>query len=65
MKTSIPPLAALLLARMFGSDWPDCLLRSSHAGWTGVRRGLTEVVSSGEQSAFWGGNAARIHGFEG
>ncbi len=49
---------------MFGSDWPVCLLRSSHAGWTGICRNLTEPLAPAEQSAFWGGNAARIYGFQ-
>jgi L-fuconolactonase len=49
---------------MFGSDWPVCLLRSSHAGWTRICADLTKSLSSEEQAAFWGGNAARIYGFE-
>jgi len=46
---------------MFGSDWPVCLLRSSHAEWTRTCAGLTNSLSSGEQAAFWGGNAKRIY----
>ena len=50
---------------MFGSDWPVCLLRSSHAGWTRICADLTKDLGPDEQAAFWGGNAARIYGFEG
>ena len=46
---------------MFGSDWPVCLLRSSHAGWTGICRDLTNHLSFDEQTAFWGGNATSIY----
>jgi len=48
---------------MFGSDWPVCLLRSSHAEWTRLADDLTRELSTDEQAAFWGGNAARIYGF--
>jgi L-fuconolactonase len=50
---------------MFGSDWPVCLIRTSHAGWTRICRDLTQALGPDEQSAFWGGNAARIYGFDG
>jgi L-fuconolactonase len=46
---------------MFGSDWPVCLLRSSHAGWTRICADLTSSLSSDEQAAFWGGNAGRLY----
>ncbi len=49
---------------MFGSDWPVCLLRSSHAGWTGICLVLTDMLDPDEHAAFWGGNAARIYGIE-
>jgi L-fuconolactonase len=48
---------------MFGSDWPVCLLRSSHTTWTRVCADLTSTLSADEQSAFWGGNAAKFYGF--
>jgi L-fuconolactonase len=48
---------------MFGSDWPVCLLRSSHAEWTRICADLTNCLGAGEKAAFWGGNAARIYGF--
>jgi L-fuconolactonase len=46
---------------MFGSDWPVCLLRSSHADWTRICENLTISLTPDEQAAFWGGNAARIY----
>jgi L-fuconolactonase len=46
---------------MFGSDWPVCLLRSSHAEWTRLCTDLTHSLSPDEKNAFWGGNAARIY----
>jgi len=48
---------------MFGSDWPVCLLRSSHAVWTRICADLTKSPGADERAAFWGGNAARIYGF--
>jgi L-fuconolactonase len=48
---------------MFGSDWPVCLLRSSHSVWTRVCADLTSTLSADEQSVFWGGNAAKFYGF--
>lgn len=46
---------------MFGSDWPVCLLRSSHAEWTRICTDLTKDLAPAEQAAFWGGNAERIY----
>jgi L-fuconolactonase len=46
---------------MFGSDWPVCLLRTSYAGWASLCSNFTQSLSSAEQAAFWGGNAARIY----
>ena len=46
---------------MFGSDWPVCLLRESYATWAWICADLTKTLSSCEQSAFWGDNAARIY----
>jgi len=46
---------------MFGSDWPVCLLRASHAAWTRVCADLTSSLPADGQAAFWGGNATRIY----
>jgi L-fuconolactonase len=46
---------------MFGSDWPVCLLRSSHAEWTRICAELSKNLCPAEQSALWGDNAARIY----
>jgi len=48
---------------MFGSDWPVCLLRSSHHAWTAVCERLTASLSDHEKASFWGMNAKRIYGF--
>lgn len=48
---------------MYGSDWPVCLLRGSYQQWFETCIELTNTMSPDEQSAFWGGNAARIYGF--
>jgi L-fuconolactonase len=49
---------------MFGSDWPVCLLRASHAEWTRTCGDLTNSLAPENQSAFWGDNARRIYGFQ-
>jgi L-fuconolactonase len=46
---------------MFGSDWPVCLLRASHAEWTKVCDFLTGYLGVDEKSAFWSGNATRFY----
>lgn len=48
---------------MFGSDWPVCLLRSSHKEWTKLCEEFASKLSEDEQEGFWGGNARRIYGF--
>ena len=48
---------------MFGSDWPVCLLRSTHAEWTRLAGELVQDLSPDEQAAFWAGNATRIYAF--
>ncbi len=48
---------------MYGSDWPVCLLRSTHAEWTRIVHTLVDQLGDDERAAFWGGNAARIYGF--
>lgn len=46
---------------MFGSDWPVCLLRGSYPDWVKAVGELASSLGSAEQSAFWGGNAARFY----
>jgi len=47
---------------MFGSDWPVCQLRGTYKQWTQTVTELLAPLSPDEQSAIWGGNAARIYG---
>jgi len=47
---------------MYGSDWPVCLLRTGYLDWWETASALTGSLSRDEQTAFWGGNAARIYG---
>ena len=49
---------------MFGSDWPVCLLVSDYAGVFGLARSLTGGLSAAEQSAVFGGTAARVYRLE-
>jgi L-fuconolactonase len=49
---------------MFGSDWPVCLLRESHAGWVRLVGEWAAPLSPDEKAALWGGNATRIYGLE-
>ena len=46
---------------MFGSDWPVCLLRSTHSRWTEICETFTQSLSPDEYAAFWAGNAARFY----
>ena len=46
---------------IFGSDWPVCLLRSTHTEWTRLVEDLTAPLSADEQAAFWSANALRIY----
>jgi L-fuconolactonase len=46
---------------MFGSDWPVCLLVSDYAGVFGLARSLTAGLSAAEQTAVFGGTAARAY----
>lgn len=49
---------------MFGSDWPVCLLRTEYSGWVQIAADLAASLSTDEQAAFWGENAARIYAIE-
>jgi L-fuconolactonase len=46
---------------LFGSDWPVCLLRSEYETWLQVVSDLIAPLSSAEQAAIMGENAARIY----
>jgi L-fuconolactonase len=47
---------------MFGSDWPVCLLSASYANVAGLARRAIAALSSDEQDAVLGRNAARFYG---
>jgi len=47
---------------MFGSDWPVCLLSGDYAEVAGIIRDFSSTLSKAEQSAIWGGTAARFYG---
>jgi len=47
---------------LFGSDWPVCLLRASHAEVCRIIENWTAALSPHEQSMVWGGNAMRCYG---
>ncbi len=47
---------------MWGSDWPVCLLASQYEKWLKVAQDWTKDWSTEEQSAFFGGTAARFYG---
>lgn len=47
---------------MFGSDWPVCQLRGTYQEWTRTVSAMVAPLSPDEQSAIWGGNAARVYG---
>jgi len=46
---------------MFGSDWPVCLLRTSHIRWLETVRELAAGLSDSEQEALFSGNATRFY----
>lgn len=46
---------------MFGSDWPVCLLKSSHTRWVETVSRLIAALSGSEQNAIMGGTAERIY----
>lgn len=47
---------------MFGSDWPVCLMRSSHRAWVETVESWIATLSADEQAAIMGGTAARVYG---
>jgi L-fuconolactonase len=46
---------------LYGSDWPVCLLSAPYTAVYGIVADWTAALSPGEQSALWGGTAARIY----
>jgi len=46
---------------MFGSDWPVCLMRTSHTRWVEVVRSWIAELSADEQNAIMGGTAERFY----
>jgi L-fuconolactonase len=46
---------------LFGSDWPVCLLRASHAEVCQIIEDWSRALSTDEQALIWGGNAARCY----
>jgi L-fuconolactonase len=46
---------------MFGSDWPVCLLKTSHSQWVKTVRDLASDLSDQEQSDFFANNAIRAY----
>ncbi len=46
---------------MFGSDWPVCLMRSSHMTWVETVRSFIAPLSASEQAAIMGGTAERVY----
>jgi L-fuconolactonase len=49
---------------MFGSDWPVCLLRTSHIRWLETVRQLAAGLSDSERDALFSGNATRFYRLE-
>lgn len=47
---------------MFGSDWPVCLLKSSHRRWVDTVRELASELSEQEQADFFANTAIRAYG---
>jgi L-fuconolactonase len=46
---------------LFGSDWPVALLASEYQRWVDTVSEWTAALSTSEQEAIWGGNAARVY----
>jgi L-fuconolactonase len=46
---------------MFGSDWPVCLLRSTHPQWVQTVASLIATLTASEQAAIMGGTAERVY----
>lgn len=49
---------------MFGSDWPVCLLRASHAEVADAVRRWTEALGTTDRDAILGGTARRVYRLE-
>jgi L-fuconolactonase len=49
---------------MFGSDWPVCLLKSSHKRWVDTVRELASRLSADEQADFFAGTAIRVYNLD-
>jgi L-fuconolactonase len=47
---------------MFGSDWPVCLLKADYAQVFDIVERWAARLSTDEQAALWGSNAARCYG---
>lgn len=47
---------------MFGSDWPVCLLASTHGRWLACVEAWCAGLGEDERAAILGGNAARVYG---
>jgi L-fuconolactonase len=47
---------------MFGTDWPVCRLRTEYGEWVRALEQLIGDLSAGEQTAIFGGTAARVYG---
>ncbi len=50
---------------MMGSDWPVCRMRAEYDVWQDAVGTLVGALSSTEQSAIFGGTAARVYGLGG
>lgn len=46
---------------LFGSDWPVCLMRSTHTQWVDTVRSFIAPLSVSEQAAIMGGTAERVY----
>lgn len=46
---------------MFATDWPVCTLGGRYADSVNLLRTFTQTLSQSEQSAIWGGTAARVY----
>jgi len=46
---------------MFGSDWPVCLMRTSHTRWVDTVRDWIAPLSATEQAAIMGGTAEKVY----
>jgi L-fuconolactonase len=46
---------------MFGSDWPVCLMRTSHTRWVELVRQWIASLSTDEQAAIMGGTAEKVY----